>query len=51
MAYLFTREIQTLSHYNSEIHEVNSNIADYCTSVKFEYHAQEKRTNKKQKPR
>ena len=32
-----TREIQTLCHYNSEIHEVNSNIADYCTSAKFEY--------------
>ena len=31
------REIQTLCHYNSEIHEVNSNIADYCTSAKFEY--------------
>ena len=46
MAYLFTREIQTLSHYNSEIHVVNSNIADYCTSAKFEYHALEKRTNK-----
>ena len=37
MAYYLTREIQIRCLYNSEIHEVNSNIADYCTSAKFEY--------------